>query len=67
MSSRYRWISSTDICLMLWRGKNPDIINIDSMVIQEGIASQLRVLRVDEVFQRQITIKMHRLGCSLST
>lgn len=47
--------------------KIPDIINIDSMIIQEGIASQLRVLRVDEFFPRQITIKMHRLGCSLMT
>lgn len=32
--------------------KTPDIININSIIIQEGIASQLRVLRVDEFFQR---------------
>lgn len=47
--------------------KNSDIINTDSMIIQEGIASQLRVLRVNEFFHRQIPIKMHRLGCSLMT
>lgn len=31
--------------------KIPDIININLMIIQEGIASQLQVLRVDEVFK----------------
>lgn len=52
VSSRYRWISFADICLMLWRQKKiPDIININLMIIQEGIASQLQVLRVDEVFK----------------
>lgn len=59
MSSRYRWISFTDICLLLWRQKKkiPDIININLMIIQESIASQLQALCVDEVFKDKSLLK----------
>lgn len=37
--------------------KIPDIININLMIIQEGIASQLQVLHVDEVFKAKSSLK----------
>lgn len=37
--------------------KIPDIINIDLMTIQEGIASQLQVLCVDEFFRDKSPLK----------